>query len=572
MTKLLRLVIALKSGCKSCNSNNFISEELNSITLTGDMNLKKRGYFYTTYNMKVMRKIIFVIAVLVSAKTNAQQIVRASGNVQIVTTAGTKTVINGGGITFLGTSKWTATADSIYLFKNTASNPEGWLDSTAAGAMDPTSTGNVFFRGTNRQSFYGPFTRFYDLTIRNTVGDTLLSSCEVRNILRLDTGFVFTRTGYGNDSLLVSNPAIAAITSTSNYTKSWVNGRLSRTGNVIGSATPNPAVAYLFPIGKTDSLYAPIKLAKLNATNATWTAEYIPALPFMNTNIFNPPVDHISKVEYWEISSDNQASTNDDAKLSLSWRGYSQVSANPLIRDSLLVVQYIDNPPFKWNFVGGWLTGYAIGPNSLSGYVTSKAPTNNYTYLERRFTLGSLSKFNALPAKLLYFTAIADGNRVRLNWEAANEQETVKYEIEKSLTGSNFNKISTVISRQLSQSAYIDFDNAPALGWNYYRLKIIDKQGNFTYSPVRPVKFAKGLEEVKIFPVPATDVLNVLLPSSYINSATLLLYGIDGKFISLLKPTVNNIKINVKPLAGGTYVLKIIKGNGEAQTYPFVKQ
>ena len=125
----------------------------------------------------------------------AQQIVRASGNVQIVTTAGTKTVINGGGITFLGTSKWTATDDSIYLFKNTATPTEGWLDSTTAGAMDPASTGNVFFNGSFLQSFYG-LTKFHNLFIRNSVGDTLLSSCEVKNILHLDTGFVFTETFY----------------------------------------------------------------------------------------------------------------------------------------------------------------------------------------------------------------------------------------------------------------------------------------------------------------------------------------------------------------------------------------
>ena len=165
-----------------------------------------------------MKKYISILmtatAVLAASSSYAQQIVRASGNVQIVTTAGTKTVITGGGITFLGTSKWTATGDSIYVFKNTATSPEGWLDSTAAGAMDVASTGNVFMRGTNRQSFYGK-TRFYDLTIRNSVGDTLLSSCEVRNNLRLDTGYVFTRTGYANDSLLVSNPAINAISSTS---------------------------------------------------------------------------------------------------------------------------------------------------------------------------------------------------------------------------------------------------------------------------------------------------------------------------------------------------------------------
>jgi hypothetical protein len=531
----------------------------------------KTVYFYATINMKVMRKIILVAAVFMAAKTNAQQLVRASGNVQIVTTAGTKTVINGGGITFLGTSKWTATTDSIYLIKTSAISPEGWLDSTTAGAMDVTSTGNVFFRGTNRQSFYG-LTRFYDLTIRNTVGDTLLSSCEVRNNLHLDTGFIYTRSGYANDSLLVSNVAINAISSTSNYTKSWVNGRLSRTGNVIGSATPNPAIFYLFPIGKTDSLYAPIKLAKVDATTATWTAEYTPGVPFNRTNIFNPPVHHISSVEYWEITSNNQFGTNDDAMLSLSWRGYSRVSATPGIRDSLLVVQYIDRPGFVWDAPNGWATGRAIGPDSLSGYVTSNSPTNNYNVAERRFTLGTFSKFNALPVKLLYFTAIADGSKVRLNWEAANEQETVKYDVERSLNATTFSRIATVISRQLSQSAYIDFDNSPASGWNYYRLKIFDKTGNFTYSPVRPVKFEKGLEQVKIFPVPANTVLNIQLPTSYVNQAMLQVFAADGKFISSMKPAANMVILNVQPLAAGTYFLQIIKTNGDKETYRFTKQ
>lgn len=503
--------------------------------------------------------------------TQAQQLVRASGNVQIVTTAGTKTVIDGGGISFLGTSKWTGTADSVYLIKTSATATEGWLDSTSAGAMDAASTGHVFFRGSNRQSFYG-LTRFYDLTVRNTGGDTLLSSCEVRNNLHLDTGRIYTRSGYGNDSLLVSNPAIAAISSTSSYSRSWVNGRLSRTGNVVGSATPNPAIAYLFPVGKTDSLYAPVKLAKVNSTTATWTAEYTPGVPFDRSNKFFPPVDHISSVEYWEITSNNQIGNDDDAKISLSWRGYSRVSATAGVRDSLLVVQYINRPPFTWDAPGGWATAHAIGPDSLSGYVTSNAPTNSYSFDERRFTLGTYSKFNALPVRLLYFTAIADGSKVRLNWEAANEQETVKYEIEKSLTATNFVKIGTVPSRQLSQSAYIDFDNSPAMGWNYYRLKITDKQGNFTYSPVRPVKFEKGLEQVNIFPVPATTVLNIQLPSSYVNKVQLQVFGVDGKFIALLKPSSNMVVLNVQPLAAATYFLVVTKDDGTKETYRFVKQ
>ena len=239
----------------------------------------------------------------------------------------------------------------------------------------------------------------------------------------------------------------------------------------------------------------------------------------------------------------------------------------------MLVVQYVANPGYGW-----WKLGLPIPyvvtdlPDSSFGYVKHPDYLGTFSFLDRRYTLGTSSSTNPLPVKLLYFTAIADGNKVRLNWEAANEQETVKYEIEKSLTASNFSKIGTVTPRLLSQSAYIDFDNAPALGWNYYRLKIIDKSGSFFYSPIRPVKFTRGQEEVKIFPVPATDVLHVLLPSSYVNSATLLLYGMDGKFISTMKPSVNNVKINVKPLAGGTYVIKIIKANGEAESYPFIKQ
>ena len=515
---------------------------------------------------KYISILITATAFLTASNSYAQQIVRASGNVQIVTTAGTKTVINGGGITFLGTSKWTATGDSIYVYKNTATSPEGWLDSTAAGAMDVTSTGNVFFRGTNRQSFYGK-TRFYDLTIRNTVGDTLLSSCEVRNNLHLDTGYVFTRTGYGNDSLLVSNTAINAISSTSNYSVSWVNGRLSRTGNVVGSA----ATFYLFPVGKT-GLYAPIKLEKVNGTTSTWTAEYTFDFPFDYLNVFYPPIDHISRVEYWEITSNNQASTDDDARLSLSWRGQSRVSANPVVRDSLLVAQYINRPPFTWDAPGGWATGRAVGPDSLSGYVRSNAPTNNYSFAERRFTLGTYSKYNALPVKLLYFTAIADGNKVRLNWEAANEQETLKYEVERSLNATNYIYLGTVMSRQLQQSAYTDFDLNPAMGWNYYRLKIIDKSGSFFYSPVRPVKFDKGREEVRIFPVPATTVLNIQLPTSYINETTLQVFAADGKFIASLKPAANLVVLNVQPVASGTFFIQILKTDGSKETYRFVKQ
>ena len=440
--------------------------------------------------------------------------------------------------------------------------------------MDITSTGNVFLNGNIRQKFYGK-TRFYNHYIRNINGDTLLSSCEVRNILNLDTGYVYTKTGYGTDSFLVSNPATTAIVSTSNFTKSWVNGRLSRVGNVQYTVTALPPFApfYLFPVGKTDSLYAPVKMAKITAATTTWTMEYFKSTPFNYTNVQNPPVDHVSRVEYWEISSNTTTATDDDAFVSLSWRGYSRVSATFGIRDSLQVAQYINNPTFKWNFPGSpsWVTGWVNGPDSLSGYVTSRTGSIAFDSSQRRFTLGTYSKYNALPVNLVYFTAIGDGNKVRLNWEADNEQDIITYEEQRSLTGTNFSMLSSVSSRQLSQSFYTDYDNSPAMGWNYYRLKIFDRAGNYTYSPVRPVYFGKGLEEVKIFPNPARDYLHILLPSSYAGAVTLRVYGIDGKFISSMKPVASTVQLNVSALPAGTYILQIIKNDGSRENYRFVK-
>lgn len=502
---------------------------------------------------------------------HAQQLVRASGAVKMVTTPTTKIVVNGG-MTFLGTSDLTDSG-TITLYNYTAGTPGNWLDSTTSGVMNVNSNGSVYFNGSVRQSFYGK-TRFYNLYIRNTNGDTLLSSCEVRNILNLDTGYVYTRSGYGKDSLWVSNPAVAAIVSTSNFTKSWVDGRLSRTGNVSAPAPLTPYTnSYFFPVGKTDSLYAPVRLSKFNTNSTTWTMEYFDGLPYDYTNTQNPPIDHLSRMEYWEISSNAVSVADDDAFISLSWRGHSKVSSSAAIRDSLMVAEYANNPPYKWIVPGGWVTGRVNGPDSLSGYVTSNTagyPLHDSS--QRRFTLATYSKFNALPIQLFYFTALADGNKVRLNWDIANEENIQYYELQKSLNGTSFSHLTTVASLQQARSQYVDYDYNPVTGWNYYRIKLVDKTGSYTYSPVRAVKFDKGLEEVKIFPDPATTILNIQLPSSYAGKVNMQVYSVDGKYISSMKPTVNVVQMNVMRLPAGTYILKLTQDNGNISNYRFVKQ
>ena len=510
----------------------------------------------------LLKKIGFMALILLAANANAQQVAKAV-DCKLVSSPGTKIVINGG-ITFTGTSNWKDSGE-VFIQKNTTGGfgSENWMDSTAAGVYDITSNGKINFVSDSFQYIYGN-TKFYNLRSASDSGVYLNSNIEVRNQLDLDKSLLYT---LSTTKVYVSNTAINAIQSTNSFATSWVHGKLERAANITGTD-------YVFPVGKIKTgqpLYAPIKLGKSNSNTARYEVEYFPTTPPNQSNINVGAMDHISYVEYWEILSNIVSGPDDDAIVHLSWRGYSQVSSNAVIRDSLVVAQYITSPTTWWDVPSGWFTGNSIGPDSLSGYVKSTNAIGSFLAAEKWFTIGTRSPNNALPVKLLYFTAVADGNRVRLNWNVEQEEDVVRYEVERSLTGSLFSKIGTVTSLQKAAWLYTDFDLSPVTGWNYYRLKIIDKSGKISYSGIRKVRFDKGLQMVSIFPNPTTDVLNIQLPSSYSAKTILQLMTIDGKMLSSIKPAGTSVQLNVRNLPAATYLLNIITEDGKIKSYPFIK-
>ncbi len=504
---------------------------------------------------------IMVLGLLAMGGASAQQLAKAV-DCKIVTTPGTRVVINGG-ITFTGTSNWKDSGE-VFIARNIGSGRENWSDSTATGVYDVTSTGKVHFTGDSLQYFYGN-TQFYNLRVAGDSGLYLNTDAEVRNQLDLDKALLFTT---ASSKMYVSNPALNSIQSTNNFANSWVHGRLERAANNTG------ATGYLFPVGKIkngDSLYAPVKLTKFNTNIARYITEYFPDRPFDPTNVMSPPIDHISDVEYWEIYSNIVGSNDDDAKVSLSWRGYSAVSASAARRDSLLVTQYINAPPFRWDVPGFWASGNVVGADSLFGYVTSNADIASFIFNERRFTLGTFSPFNALPVKLVYFTAVPDGKQVRLGWQVQQEQDVRSYEMQYSPDGVQFSSIGTVTSLQKAEWTYGGYHPNPIVGWNYYRLKITDRLGKQTYTGIARVLFDENKPGIKLFPNPTVDMVNIQMPSSYVGKVNLMLYNSNGALISVTKPTTTNLRLNVQSLAAGTYFIQLVDGKN-VKVYPFVKQ
>ena len=499
-----------------------------------------------------MRKAFFFLCFfMVGVTAFAQQLARAR-NVALVTQPNTQLVLKGG-INFIGTADFTHKGN-LTLLSNPVSGAADWRDSTT-GVFNTASYGQVAFKGAAIQQVVGP-TRFDSVTVQNSIGIHLPQSNEVRQWLNLNNGLVsFTNP---NDSLYVSNTALSAITynTDSLATTSWVQGKLSRRANITGGA-------YFFPIGKMagmDSLYAPLRFEKTTTGAATYSAQYFPASPANRANK-NPIIDHISNVEYWEITSHNFATAgDDDAILSMSWRDYSIVNPAAIIRDSLLIAHYFfDGAFFQWQPEYNGALPNDVNGNVNFGYIRSNKVIGDFSMPHLYFTIGTRSGQNLLPVSFINWTVAKQNHSAYCTWEISDDREVDFYIIERSTDGISFSTVGTVMARQVSGNAVYSFtDHAPIKGMNFYRIKA-QQANKHNYTIVKSVYFTTEADWI-LFPNPATSVLTIQLP--VVNSSSrLLLIDVSGKLIAEKQITTTTIQLSVGSLPAGLYYLQYINDN-----------
>ncbi|MEO8763674.1 MAG: choice-of-anchor tandem repeat GloVer-containing protein [Ginsengibacter sp.] len=167
-----------------------------------------------------------------------------------------------------------------------------------------------------------------------------------------------------------------------------------------------------------------------------------------------------------------------------------------------------------------------------------------------------------LPVTLLSFTGKNNGSNNQLSWKVANELNIRYYELQRSSDGQNFKRITQINVTGNSAYAYYDPITAAGNSLYYYRLKSVDKDGNFKFSEVIKIrKYHSGFAIVS--PNPFTNRLVVNVESFGQDNATFILTDLSGKQLykknSFLSPGSNVVEINeTGRLSKGTYLLTII--------------
>jgi hypothetical protein len=176
----------------------------------------------------------------------------------------------------------------------------------------------------------------------------------------------------------------------------------------------------------------------------------------------------------------------------------------------------------------------------------------------------SVTGSTPLPIRLVGFNAKNINNdHVLVSWTTTMEHLVDHFEVERSVDNSHFEmvaKVTAVGESEISHN-YSAVDNNPVDGVSYYRLKELDKNGNFYYSPIVSVKFDQK-EGLEIYPNPAGSYTSI--NSRKYPIVEVKLYDVTGKLLQTIHAPSGQTtyRLNTTELTQGVYIIRVSTTTG----------
>jgi len=331
-----------------------------------------------------------------------------------------------------------------------------------------------------------------------------------------------------------------------------------KTGNALGQfivvsgtgslrRTAGSSSDVLFPIGTSLSSYSPAIINNAGTPDAFT----ISLGAVTNTGAIIDATKIVNK--QWTIVETVPGGSN--ATLKLGWVTADQAagfnSANPVVIG-------------RWNGTGWeYYNATVSGTGTIADPYIASAPgiTANFTS-SNPFIVANKS---ALPVTIFGIKAYAKESGVQLEWSVGTEENVASYIVEKAINARDFATVATVAAKNVS--SYSTYDATPVAGVNYYRIKVLDKDGSFKYSSVLPVNISKTKAEIVIAPNPVKGgQLNLQIGGLEKGNYSLRLYNDLGQevFNSQLSTTGGSLSQSFtlpSTVKAGMYNLQLTGGD-----------
>ncbi|MEN9548906.1 MAG: hypothetical protein RIR12_1497 [Bacteroidota bacterium] len=225
-----------------------------------------------------------------------------------------------------------------------------------------------------------------------------------------------------------------------------------------------------------------------------------------------------------------------------------------------------------WNNIsnGGIYSGattlsLTIAPtsSSMNGYRYRVLITQN-DYICGLFS-SSASLLFVLPIKLKSFTGQLNECKVTLNWQTLTEENAASIEVERKIGNGSFVTIGSLPAKG-NNSSYQFNDTITSNA--YYRLKLVDNNGSFTYS--HQLFFNCAAPHIIVYP---TNVANgdVYISGMPSGKKRITLFNTAGQLVYSNTTAANNTSINMQAMASGQYLIRIENNEAVLTTTSVIK-
>lgn len=460
-----------------------------------------------------MKWMVLPAVLLAAAGIQAQDAFRNSGNLQVYPGA---SICSYGA--FSNSSTGVVVNNGNLYIKGSITNDQPAM---TAGS------GVLYLNGSAAQTVNGaqPF-KTYQLVTNNTNGITLNNDLSVAGLHTFTNGLIVTS---ATPNYLVYE---AGASYTGDGDNSHVNGWVKKLGNT----------AFTFPVG--DNAYErAVAVSNLPAASEL-NCRYHTVTP--NTVSMQSPIINVNPNEYWEI---NEVSGG-TAQVTLNWNSSKVTFPHYLLSD--LRATYYNGS--QWVNEGG----NASGDVSTAGSITSTA-MSSYGF----FAIGSIGYI--LPMNFISVSAQRKTGITEVRWKTASEENVDHYEVERMNVNGSFSRIGSVNSHNSqNETEYMYPDGLPLMGTAMYRIRSVDRDGQYNYSRVVSVSQNDRGAAFVVLNNPAHEAIYISASAAYKGSYHYELFSTSGQLVQSGVLTISGGDVVAIPLTiktvMGIYLLNIKNG------------
>lgn len=237
----------------------------------------------------------------------------------------------------------------------------------------------------------------------------------------------------------------------------------------------------------------------------------------------------------------------------------SSHSCKTTVKDNIIFFEFLDInlPDSHINKLGsnGFVSFKILPQNSLvAGNVVPNKAAIYFDYNTPVITAAATTTITyPLPLKLLNFSVLEkDQQQLLISWNTTNEINTSHFIIETTGSNNDFTSLAEIAAKGSGSNGY--FYAAPKNNIRFVRLKMVDKNGSFTYSNIIKLGEVAG-KKLEIVGNPARQYLQLKVPAGLHHSTARLIDAV-GKTVKSFTLQQGYQNIDISNLTSGMYWLQ----------------